>query len=119
MKTILFTSLAVLAIAFFTIQRAQAMTPPTEAKALVLEGATLIDVRTPAEFASGHIDGAKNIPVQEVPKRMAEFGLKDSKIVVYCKSGGRSGQAKKLLEAAGYTAVFNLGAMSAWPTDSE
>lgn len=89
-------------------------TAGTDARQLVAEGALLLDVRTPEEFASGHIEGAVNIPVQELEGRMAELEPKDRAIVVYCRSGARSSQAESMLEGAGYGKVHNLGPMSAW-----
>jgi rhodanese-related sulfurtransferase len=86
-----------------------------DAKALVQKGAVLVDVRTPDEFAAGHIDGALNIPVDQVEARAGELP-KDKDIVLYCRSGARSARAKGLLEGAGFTAakVHNLGGMSNW-----
>ncbi len=85
-----------------------------QAHALVADGAALIDVRSPEEFASGHIDGARNIPVGQIGQRAAEVGDKDGPVVVYCRSGMRSAQAKSTLESAGFTKVHNLGGMSRW-----
>jgi phage shock protein E len=85
-----------------------------EAHALVERGAHLVDVRTPEEFASGHIDGAVNIPVDQLSQRLGERGSRDERVVVYCRSGSRSASAKRTLDAAGYTAVFDLGPMSRW-----
>ena len=73
----------------------------------------IVDVRSPAEFARGHVDGAINIPVGEVSKRLDEFGAKDGAVGVYCKSGGRSGRAASELSASGYTNVVNLGGVDA------
>lgn len=91
----------------------QTNTSADEAKALVKQGALLLDVRTPAEFSGGHISGAKNIPVQELPNRMSELPPTSRQIVVYCRSGGRSASASSLLRQAGYT-VHDLGAMHNW-----
>lgn len=102
-------AVAVLGYAFFFRGVADA-----GAKEAVKAGAKLVDVRTPQEFAAGHIDGAVNIPVQELDARLAEFGPKDGVVVVYCRSGARSATAKSKLEAAGYKTVHNLGAMSNW-----
>ena len=105
---------AVMLVVFMIFQRRGGIAP-AEAKRLVKEeGARLIDVRSPGEFASGHIDGAKNIPVQELDARMKEVGPKDAHVVVYCASGMRSANAAKLLKASGFTKVANLGAMSRW-----
>lgn len=84
-----------------------------DAKALVQKGATLVDVRTPEEFAGGHIEGAVNIPIDELDARKGEL-KKDADIVVYCRSGGRSARGKALLTAAGYAKVQDLGGMSNW-----
>jgi phage shock protein E len=85
-----------------------------EARDLVAKGATLLDVRTPAEFAGGHIDGAVSIPVQELGGRIDELGNKNGEIVVYCQSGGRSAVAKRLLESNGFTNVHDMGGMGQW-----
>jgi phage shock protein E len=86
----------------------------TEAKAAVAAGARLIDVRTPEEFAAGHIPNAINIPVSELGGRLAEVGPKDKTVVVYCRSGARSSRARQELLNAGFKEVINLGAMSNW-----
>lgn len=85
-----------------------------EARKLVQDGARLVDVRTPAEFAAGHIDGAVNIPVQQLDARLHELQPKDRALVVYCRSGHRSGNAARLLKSAGFPAVHDLGPMSRW-----
>ncbi|MGC4069449.1 MAG: rhodanese-like domain-containing protein [Polyangiaceae bacterium] len=84
-----------------------------EAKELVAKGALLLDVRTREEFASGHVPGAKNIPVQELGARLGELKETKQPVVVYCRSGGRSASAASVLRQAGYT-VCDLGAMSNW-----
>jgi phage shock protein E len=78
-------------------------------------GAKVVDVRTPGEFKSGHYPGAVNIPLHELDDRLAEFGDKEKPIVVYCRSGNRSGQAKRQLEAAGYRDVTNGGGLRDMP----
>lgn len=84
-----------------------------EARKMVEDGAVLVDVRSPGEFGSGHIEGAKNIPVGEIGGRAGELP-KDKTIVVYCRSGARSGQARSVLASKGFENVHNLGPMSAW-----
>jgi rhodanese-related sulfurtransferase len=81
-----------------------------EARAWVDDGATLLDVRTPAEFASGHLRGAVNIPVDQVQARVDELG---DRVVVYCRSGARAGRAAQALRGAGRE-VLQLGTMAAW-----
>ncbi len=78
------------------------------------EGALLLDVRTPEEFAAGHVEGAVNIPVQTLAERISEVGPRERPVVVYCRSGGRSAKATALLREAGYQQVLDLGPMSAW-----
>ncbi len=80
---------------------------------LVEQGALLLDVRTPAEFAEGHVTRATNIPVQELAARIEELGARSRPVVVYCRSGGRSAQAAAMLSAAGYQ-VKDIGPMTAW-----
>jgi rhodanese-related sulfurtransferase len=70
----------------------------------------LVDVRTAAEFAEGHITGARNLPVQDVQHKMRELPT-DKPVVLYCRSGNRSGMALQMLQAAGYTNVYNAGAL--------
>ena len=79
---------------------------------LVANGATLLDVRTAAEYGAGHIDGAMLVPVAELGARMNEIP-RDRPVVVYCHSGSRSARAASMLREAGYE-VHDLGPMSAW-----
>jgi rhodanese-related sulfurtransferase len=72
----------------------------------------LIDVRTAEEFASGHIAGAVNIPVDEIGTRLAEIP-KDRTVVVYCRSGNRSATAARELASSDY-AVYDLGGIITW-----
>lgn len=81
------------------------------ARKLVAEGALLLDVRTPGEYAAGHVDGAVNIPVQELGARIREVGPTSRKVVVYCRSGARSASATGMLRVAGYD-VTDVGGMS-------
>ena len=62
--------------------------------------ATVVDVRTPSEFMGGHVNGSVNIPLQEIPARLAEF-KKMENIVLCCASGNRSGQAAAYLKQNG------------------
>ncbi|NVJ21922.1 MULTISPECIES: rhodanese-like domain-containing protein [Myxococcus] len=85
-----------------------------EAHRWVDDGATLVDVRTPEEFAAGHLPGAVNIPVDDLSQRLEELGAPAKPVVIYCRSGGRSARAEKLLKERGFEQVLNLGPMSAW-----
>lgn len=74
----------------------------------IKDGAFLVDVRTPAEFSGGSVKGAINIPLDKVPSQLAKFKNKKS-IVVFCRSGNRSSQAKSILENNGFQNVINGG----------
>lgn len=75
---------------------------------LKTEGATLVDVRTAAEFAAGSAPGTLNIPLNELGSRMTEIP-KSSAVVVGCASGSRRGMAKLMLKKNGYAQVYNIG----------
>ena len=77
-----------------------------------LDSPLVIDVRSGSEFESGAIDGAINLPVQGLPDTLIDTGVElDHEVIVYCRSGRRSAQAKTLLKAAGFTLVFDGGPM--------
>ena len=78
------------------------------------DNSILVDVRTNSEYNSGHIDGAINIPYEDIVKGVSELEdvNLDTHIIVYCKSGGRSSKAFDSLKSAGYNNVYDLGAMS-------
>jgi phage shock protein E len=59
---------------------------------------TIVDVRTPAEFAGGHVEGSINIPLQEIPVRVQEIKNLSQPIILCCASGNRSGQATAFLK---------------------
>ncbi|TRW98573.1 rhodanese-like domain-containing protein [Flavobacterium gawalongense] len=80
----------------------------TQMEKLIKEGAFLVDVRTPAEFAEGHVKGSTNIPLDQVANQLAKFKGKEQ-IIVFCRSGNRSGQAKLILEQNGFTNITNGG----------
>ena len=82
------------------------------AHALVKDGAALVDVRGPEEYAAGHIEGAVNVPIAEAATH--DFGPKDKPVVLYCMHGRRSTEAGQVLRDRGYTRVYVLGPMSAW-----
>jgi phage shock protein E len=104
--------LAVCAAAFVLWKRADI--DGAKARELVASGALLVDVRSPAEFAAGHIEGARNVPVGEVGQRARELGPTHRPVIVYCASGTRSAIAKRALVRAGFARVYNLGSMSNW-----
>jgi rhodanese-related sulfurtransferase len=77
---------------------------------------TILDVRSPEEFAQGHLQKARLIPVGEIVNKIGELSsLKDNRILVYCHSGNRSTAACRILQQNGFTKVDNLdGGISAW-----
>ena len=85
------------------------------AMTLMEQNAVVIDVRTAEEFATGHIEGSVNIPVENISS--VEYD-KDTLIIVYCASGMRSANAAKTLVDLGYTSVHNLdGGLINWGFD--
>lgn len=76
----------------------------------------VLDVRTPAEFAAGHVPGARNVSHEELPARLAGLSsLKDKDVVLYCRSGRRTAIAEKTLRTAGFTKLLHLeGDFLAW-----
>ncbi len=77
--------------------------------------ALLVDVRTPAEYASGHLEGSLNVDWTG-PNYEAEFAKlpKDQPLLLYCRSGGRSGQALEYLKSKGYQVQHMDGGIGAW-----
>jgi rhodanese-related sulfurtransferase len=90
-----------------------------QALAMTQQGALLLDVRQPEEFAAIRAPDAKLIPLGELPSRMPEIAAyKDQPIVVICRSGRRSAKAVDLLREAGYGNVSNVaGGMNGWESD--
>lgn len=84
------------------------MSNPSDLRSLIQQGALLVDVRMPGEFAEGSAPGAVNIPLDSISRRLAEFRGKPA-VIVFCRSGNRSGQAQLLLQAHGIPAVHNGG----------
>jgi len=74
-----------------------------------LQGAILIDVRSNQEYREGHLQGAINIPEFEIDKTLKTIVPKKNQlIIVYCQYGGRSRNAKAIMNKMGYTNVYNL-----------
>lgn len=76
---------------------------------LLTDGAVLIDVRTPEEYRTGHIDKAINIPLAEIAEQNTQLlSLRDKKVVLYCRSGYRAGKASELLKALAFDDINHL-----------
>lgn len=85
-----------------------------QAAALRQEGAFILDVREPSEWAQGHIYGATLIPLGQLLQRSGELPT-DQTIVVVCRSGNRSAQGRDILETAGFKTVTSMdGGMNDW-----
>jgi len=87
-----------------------------QAKELIEKKSSLVllDVRTDWEFDSGHIEGAINMPVDDLQQRHAELKPNDE-ILVYCRTGNRSAKAMQILKDNGYSKIYNMeGGIEAW-----
>lgn len=82
--------------------------PKADFKKLVEDGAVIIDVRSPMEFASGHIEGSINIPLDKVKIQAKGIQKMNKPVITCCLSGGRSGVAKNILKTEGIE-VYNGG----------
>lgn len=77
------------------------MSGNSKAKELLDQGAVIIDVRTPGEYAGGHVAGSKNIPLNTIGNRVDEIKKMKKPVVLCCASGARSGQATSMLQRQG------------------
>ena len=92
---------------------------PLEATMLINRGkSTIVDVRTPEEFAAGHLRDAKNIPLADLGTRIGELEKSRSRsVIVVCQTGARADKAVRQLDAAGFADVVRLdGGIAAWQT---
>lgn len=77
---------------------------------VINQGALVVDVRTEQEFAEGHLENALHIPHDQIIKHLDQLRSKSSAgIVLYCKSGGRSDFAMKLLKSENFEQLYNAG----------
>lgn len=83
-------------------------TPTVDLAEVISKGAFLVDVRNRGEYQSGSVKGAVNIPLDVIPQQIEKFKGKEN-IVVFCRSGNRSGQAKRMLNEKGFKNVINGG----------
>ena len=74
----------------------------------------ILDVRTASEYSEAHIEGAVNIPVDELETRLDELS-QDDEILVYCRTGNRSSTAVDILEDAGFSKLYHMrDGISVW-----
>ena len=91
----------------------QATLSPDDAYTLIEQGAQLVDVRHPHEYARNALPGSVNIPLQVIQRANRQLH-KDTPVLLYCNSGQRSGAAMRLLQACGFSKVYNLGSYSSY-----
>jgi rhodanese-related sulfurtransferase len=89
------------------------------ARALVDAGAVVVDVRTPEEFAAGHVPGAKNIPYGEIRARAGELGGPETPVLLYCQTGRRSAIAGAALKELGYEKLWDLQSFARWSDEAQ
>jgi phage shock protein E len=93
---------------FALLKKLLGIGPEENYKALVAQGAKILDVRSKGEFQRGSIKGAVNFPLDHMPQQLPKL-KKDAIIITCCASGRRSGIAKNILQQQGYTQVYNGG----------
>lgn len=91
-----------------TLKNALGFGPKVNYKELVKIGAQIVDVRTRSEYASGHVKGSVNIPLNELSSHVNKI-KKNMPIITCCASGMRSASAKSTLSALGFKEVYNGG----------
>jgi len=84
------------------------LSPKTDYKELLKNGATIVDVRSKGEYQGGHIKGSINMPLDSLNSNLAKL-KKDKTIIICCASGMRSASAKSILQSKGFSTVHNGG----------
>jgi phage shock protein E len=96
-------------VAFLLFKRLSQVSPKT-ARAHLLQGALIVDVRTNAEFQAHHLPNALHVPLEELETLIARrVRDKNQVLLLHCESGRRSQAARRKLAHLGYTHAFNLG----------
>lgn len=93
------------------IKKILGLKPKADFAALIAGGATVVDVRTQAEYSQGHLKKSVNIPLDQLSRQMKRIP-KDRPVITCCASGMRSASARSLLQGAGYSEVYNGGSWS-------
>ncbi|SPE26294.1 conserved exported hypothetical protein [Candidatus Sulfotelmatomonas gaucii] len=100
------------ALLLVVVLRRAGLISARDAREHLRKGALVIDVRTPGEYAAGHLPKAIHLPLDQIettlPKHVPD---KNTVLLLHCQSGMRSGLAKRKLRAKGYTHAFNLGSL--------
>ena len=113
-QLMIFAAVVVGLFVIFRIIKSIRRISPRKALELQGSGASIVDVRQPSEYVTGHIKGAVNIPLDNITK-ITKIINKDTDVVVYCLSGARSGSAVRQLKSLGYKKVHDLGSIGRWP----
>ena len=109
MDWIILAVTVLLLIAYLSLRRTGQISENAAADHLQ-NGALVIDVRSPGEFAAGHLERAINMPLPQIDSMIgARVTDKNQVLLLHCQSGARSGMARKRLIALGYTQAYNLG----------
>lgn len=93
---------------FNTLKTLLGFGPQPDYSEMIKNGGVIIDVRTKKEFTSGHIKGSKNIPLSNLSNNLKKLN-KHQAVITCCASGMRSASAKSILQANGFTEVYNGG----------
>ncbi len=91
-----------------TIKKILGIGPKADLGEVIARGGVIIDVRTTGEYAGGHVKGSMNIPLNALSAQMQKL-KRDKPVITCCASGMRSGSAKSMLQANGFTEVYNGG----------
>ncbi len=91
-----------------TIKKLLGIGPKADLGEVIARGGVIVDVRTTGEYAGGHVKGSLNIPLNALGSQMQKL-KKDKPVITCCASGMRSGSAKSMLQANGFTEVHNGG----------
>lgn len=84
------------------------------ARKLAAAGVKVVDVRTPAEFAAGHVPGAINIPHDQMGARHAELGPPSTPVLLYCRTGRRTAIAGQALRERGFSGIYDMQSYDRW-----
>ncbi len=119
---LVFAVIVLAATAYYFIQKGSTQNPnygnvdSKTAQDIINEKGDLVilDVRTVSEYESGHLEGAINIPVEELSQRLSELNPSDE-ILVYCRTGNRSTSAVRILKSNGFEKLYHMdGGITAW-----
>jgi rhodanese-related sulfurtransferase len=105
------------ALLFPTLQRGGSRVSLLQATQLLNQGKSVVlDIRSPEDFAAGHIRDARHIPLKELKSRISELDkFKSKSVIVVCSSGAQSARAASVLKSAGFGEVYSLdGGLAAW-----